>query len=151
MRVPWQIALGAVAIAGLIFILTAGVGLRERLIPAIPESLKHAMAVGIGLLVALIGLEWGGIVVASPGTLVTLGNLKSGPALLTLFGLLAMAVLMARRVQGALLLGMLASTVVGLAAGLVHYQGIVEPAAVDRADVPAARHRRRVHVAHDRR
>ena len=125
MRVPWQIALGAVAVAGLIFILTAGVGLRERLIPAIPESLKHAMAVGIGLLVALIGLEWGGIVVASPGTLVTLGNLKSGPALLTLFGLLTMAVLMARQVKGALLLGMLASTVVGLAAGLVHYQGIV--------------------------
>ena len=79
MQVPWQIALGAVAVAGLIFILTAGVGLRERLITAIPESLKHAMAVGIGLLVALIGLEWGGIVVASPGTLVTLGHLKSPP------------------------------------------------------------------------
>jgi len=125
MRVPWQIALGAVAVAGLIFILTAGVGLRERLIPAIPESLKHAMAVGIGLLVALIGLEWGGIIVASPGTLVTLGHLKSPPALLTLFGLLTMSVLMARRVKGALLLGILASTGVGLATGLVHYQGLV--------------------------
>jgi AGZA family xanthine/uracil permease-like MFS transporter len=125
MRVPWQIALGAVAVAGLIFILTAGIGLRERLIPAIPESLKHAMAVGIGLLIALIGLEWGGIIVDSPGTLVMLGNLKSGPALLTLFGLVTMAVLMARRVKGALLLGILASTGVGLATGLVHYQGLV--------------------------
>ena len=66
MHVPWQTALGAVALAGLVFILTAGVGLRERLIPALPNSLKHA-AVGIGLLVALIGLEWGGVVRASPG------------------------------------------------------------------------------------
>jgi len=123
--VPWQTALGAVAVAGLIFILTAGIGLRERLILAIPEALKHAMAVGIGLLIALIGLEWGGIVRASPGTLVTLGHLKSPAALLTVFGLLMMGVLTARRVKGALLLGMLASTVVGLAAGLVHYDGIV--------------------------
>jgi AGZA family xanthine/uracil permease-like MFS transporter len=125
MQVPWRIALGAVAVAGLIFILTAGIGLRERLIPAIPESLKHAMAVGIGLLIALIGLQWGGIIVASPGTLVTLGSLKSPPALLTLLGLLVMSVLTARRVKGALLLGMLVSTAAGLAAGLVHYQGLV--------------------------
>jgi AGZA family xanthine/uracil permease-like MFS transporter len=125
--VRWQTALGAVAVAGLIFILTAGIGLRERLIQAIPASLKHAMAVGIGLLIALIGLEWGGIVRASPGTLVTLGHLKSPPALLTVFGLLIMAVLTARRVKGALLLGMLASTVAGLATGLVRYGGIVSP------------------------
>lgn len=125
MQVPWQVALGAVAVAGAIFILTAGFGLRERLIPAIPGSLKHAMAVGIGLLIALIGLEWGGIVVASPGTLVTLGHLKSPAALLTIFGLLTMAVLMARRMPGALLIGIFASTLAGLATGLVHYQGIV--------------------------
>ncbi len=125
MRVPWQVALGAVAIAGTLFILTAGIGLRERLITAIPESLKHAMAVGIGLLVALIGLEWGGLVVDSPGTLVTLGRLGSPAALLTLFGLLVMAVLMARRVPGALLMGILASASVGLASGLVTYRGMV--------------------------
>jgi adenine/guanine/hypoxanthine permease len=125
MQVPWRTALGAVALAGAIFILTAGVGLRERLITAIPESLKHAIAVGIGLLVALIGLQWGGIVVDAPGTLVTLGNLHAPPALLTLFGLAVMAVLMARRVPGALLLGIVASTLVGLAMGLVRYQGVV--------------------------
>jgi AGZA family xanthine/uracil permease-like MFS transporter len=124
MQVPWPVALGAVAIAGTVFILTAGVGLRERLITAIPDSLKHGIAVGIGLLVALIGLEWGGIVAASPGTLVTLGNLKSPPALLTLFGLFVMAALLARRVRGALLLGILVSTSVGLAAGLVSYHGV---------------------------
>ena len=124
MKIPWQVALGAVAIAGLVFILTAGIGLRERLITAIPDSLKHGIAVGIGLLIALIGLEWGGIVVASPGTLVTLGDLKSPPALLTLFGLFVMAALLARRVRGALLLGILASTAVGLATGLVAYHGV---------------------------
>src|SRR5687768_3050759 len=125
MKVPWQIALGAVAIAGTLFVLTAGIGLRERLITAIPESLKHGIAVGIGLLVAFIGLQWGGVVVGAPGTLVGLGRLHSPPVLLTLFGLIVIGVLMGRRVPGALLIGILASTVVGLAAGLVTYQGIV--------------------------
>ena len=87
MQVPWQIALGAVAIAGLIFILTATVGLRERVIAVIPTSLKHAMAVGIGVLVASIGLQWGSLIVDSPGTLVTLGHLSAPATLLTLFGL----------------------------------------------------------------
>ena len=123
MQVPWQTALGAVAIAGLIFILTASVGLRERLIIVIPTSLKHAMAVGIGLLVASIGLQWGGLIVDSPGTLVTLGHLSAPATLLTLFGLVVVAILLARGIQGALLIGMLASTVVGLATGLVRYKG----------------------------
>jgi AGZA family xanthine/uracil permease-like MFS transporter len=125
MGIPWQVALGGVAVAGAIFILTAGIGLRERLITAIPESLKHAIAVGIGLLIALIGLQWGGIIVDSPGTLVTLGSFRSPAALLTVFGLFVSAMLMARGVRGALLFGILASTVVGLVAGLVTYQGIV--------------------------
>lgn len=125
MKVPWQIALGSVAIAGAIFILTAGVGFREKLITAIPESLKHAMAVGIGLLIALIGLQWAGVVVDSPGTLVTLGRLDEPAPLLSVFGLVVMAVLMARRVPGALLIGMLTSAGVGLAAGLVRYHGLV--------------------------
>ena len=58
----------------MVFVLTAGIGLRERVITAIPESLKHAISVGIGLLIALIGLEWAGIVVDAPATLVTLGR-----------------------------------------------------------------------------
>jgi AGZA family xanthine/uracil permease-like MFS transporter len=125
MQVPWPVALGAVAVAGLIFILTAGIGLRERLITAIPESLKHGIAVGIGLLVALVGLQWAGIVVDSPGTLVTLGRLGAPPTLLAVFGLCLMGILIARRVAGALLIGILASTAVGLATGLVRYQGVV--------------------------
>lgn len=125
MGTPWPIALGGVAIAGTIFILTAGIGLREHLIKAIPDSLKHAIAVGIGLLIALVGLEWGGIVVDSPGTLVTLGHLRSAPALLTVFGLVVMSVLLARGVRGAMLMGILASTIVGLLIGIVKYQGLV--------------------------
>lgn len=122
---PWQTALGAVAIAGAIFILTAGVGLRERVMTAVPDSIKHAIAAGIGLLIALIGLEWSGIVVDAPGTLVTLGPLGSPPVLLAVGTLALMAILWARGLRGALLLGMLASTAVALATGLASYQGIV--------------------------
>lgn len=125
MRVPWPVALGAVAIAGLIFLATAGIGLRERLITAIPASLKHAIAVGIGLLVATIGLQWAGIVVAAPGTLVTLGSLHSAPVLLAVFGLAVMAWLVARGVRGALFWGMLATAAVGAAVGLVRFHGII--------------------------
>jgi AGZA family xanthine/uracil permease-like MFS transporter len=124
MRVPWQVALGAVAIAGMIFILTAGVGLRERVITAIPASLKHAIAAGIGLLIAMVGLQWAGLVVASPGTLVTLGDLHSRPVLVALVGLVVTAALLARRVTGALLWGILASTAVGFPLGIVQYHGI---------------------------
>lgn len=125
MKVPWPVALGAVAIAGLVFVLTAGIGLREHLILAIPSSLKHAIGAGIGLLIATVGLEWAGVIVAAPGTLVTLGNLHAAPVLLALGGLLVTAVLVARRVPGAFLWGMLVTTTVGWAAGIVHYQGLV--------------------------
>lgn len=121
---PWPVALGAIAIAGVIFIATAGIGLRERVITALPESLKHAITVGIGLLITLIGLEWGGVVVAAPGTLVTLGHLGSPPVLLTLGTLAVMAVLQARGVRGAALIGMLLATVAALALGLTAYHGV---------------------------
>jgi xanthine/uracil/vitamin C permease (AzgA family) len=88
--------------------------------------LKHAIAVGIGLLIALIGLEWGGVIVASPGTFVTPGSLHSPPVLLTVCGLVVTSALLSRRAPGAILIGILASTLVGLAFGLVRYQGLVE-------------------------
>lgn len=125
MGVPWPIALGAVAWAGIVFILTAGIGLRERLITAIPASLKHAIAAGIGLLIATIGLQWAGVIVASPKTLVTLGEVTSPPVLLALFGLAVMAVLFARGIRGAVLWGILLTTGVGLLFGLVRYQGLI--------------------------
>jgi AGZA family xanthine/uracil permease-like MFS transporter len=124
MEVPWEVALGGVAVAGLLFIATAGFGLRERLIIAIPASLKHAIATGIGLLIAMIGLQWAGIIVASPGTLVTLGDLRTAPVLVSLMGLVVMAVLWARGVRVAILLGVLVSTFAAWLGGLVQYQGV---------------------------
>lgn len=125
MRVPWQVALGAVAVAGGIFIATAGIGLRERVITAIPESLKHAIAAGIGLLIAAIGLQWAGVIVASPGTLVTLGNLRAVPTAVALGALLLTAVLMARRVPGAFLIGILAAAAASMPFGLLQFDGVV--------------------------
>lgn len=125
MRVPWQVALGGVAVAGLIFILTAGVGLREKLITAIPTSLKHSIAAGIGLLIANVGLQWAGLIVAAPGTLVTLGDLHSRPVLLAILTLTLTAILLVRRVPGAFLWGMLAGTAIGLPLGIVQFHGVV--------------------------
>src|SRR5438128_6023050 len=117
MKVPWRVALGGVAVAGIMFTLTAGIGLRERLITAIPASIKHAIAAGIGLLIATIGLQWAGLIVAAPGTLVTLGDLHSRPVVVAIVALVLTAVLMARRIPGALLWGILATTAIGLPLG----------------------------------
>jgi AGZA family xanthine/uracil permease-like MFS transporter len=125
MKVPWQTALGAVALAGLLFVATAGIGLRERLISALPRCLQHAIAAGIGLLVAMIGLQWSGLVVAAPGTVVGLGNLHAPPTLLALFGLATTSVLVARRVRGALLWGMGVTASTGVLTGLVRFHGVV--------------------------
>lgn len=127
MKTPWRVALGAVAIAGILFVITAGVGLRERLITAIPASMKHAIAAGIGLLIATIGLEWAGLIVASPGALVTLGNLHSAPTLVAVLALALTAVLMARGIPGAFLWGILAATAVGVPLGVVHFEGLASP------------------------
>ena len=124
MHVPWPIALGAVAVAGAVFVVTAGFGLREHLITAIPQSLKYAIAAGIGLLIATVGLEWAGLVVGAPGTLVALGDLHGRPVLLALGGLALTSILTARKVPGAFLWGILGSTAIGLPLGIVHYQGV---------------------------
>ena len=122
--VPWQVALGGVAVAGMLFVLTAGVGLRERLITAIPDSLKHAIAVGIGLLIATVGLQWAGVIVDSPGTLVTLGDLRTAPVMVALIGFSVMAVLTAWNLRSALLVGLLVSGVVAWLIGVTEYQGL---------------------------
>lgn len=125
MKVPWQAALGAVLISGVIFVATASFGLRELIVQAVPESLKSAIAVGIGLLVTLIGLEWAGLVRLDPNTFVTLGNLSSKPALVALLGLAATVILMARKVKGAILFGILIAAVAGVALGVVRNPGAV--------------------------
>jgi AGZA family xanthine/uracil permease-like MFS transporter len=123
--VSWQNALGAVFIAGVLFILLFFVGLREKVMTILPVSLRNAIPAGIGLLIALVGLEWAGLIVDHPATYVTLGALKSPPALLSLFGIIVIAILFALKVRGAILVGILASTVVGLITGMVKFQGVV--------------------------
>lgn len=123
--VPWQTALGAVFIAGVFFVLLSFVGLREKVMSILPVSFRNAIPAGIGLLIALVGLEWAGLIVQHPATYVTLGNLKSPPVLLSLFGIGIMGVLFALNVRGAILIGIFASTVVGLIAGMVTFHGVV--------------------------
>ncbi|KPK71029.1 guanine permease [candidate division WOR_3 bacterium SM23_60] len=125
MGVPWQTALGANFISGAAFIILAIFGLREMLVNAIPESLKQAIAVGIGLFIALIGFQWAGIVVYTPGTVLGLGDLHSPPVLLALFGLFLITILYTLRVKGAIVLGILVTALVGVPAGIVTYHGVV--------------------------
>ena len=125
MGVSWQKALGAVFISGLLFLLLSFFGFREKLIDGIPDSLKEAIAVGIGLFIAMIGFQWAGIVVATPGSIVGLGNFHSTPVLISAFGILVTVVLVAARIRGALLLGIFATALAGLACGIVRYRGIV--------------------------
>jgi AGZA family xanthine/uracil permease-like MFS transporter len=125
MKVPWPVALGAVAIAGTIFILTAGIGLRERVVSALPPFLQRATAAGIGLLIATIGLQWAGIIVATPGTMVGLGDLGEPATLLALAGLTVTAVLAARGTPVAILAGIGATAALGVTMGLVRFEGVV--------------------------
>ncbi|MGB4705338.1 MAG: NCS2 family permease [Candidatus Saccharicenans sp.] len=125
MGYSWQVALGANFISGLIFLILALLGVAGKLVEIIPDSLKNAIAAGIGLLIALIGLEYAGIVVATPGVLVGLGDLGSKPVILAFFGLLAISILIAWKVPGALLWGILLTAAAGLPLGVVKYQGVL--------------------------
>jgi adenine/guanine/hypoxanthine permease len=116
--VSWQVALAAVFIEGLLFLLLAIGGIRTRIINAIPLPLKVATTAGIGLFLAVIGFQNAGITVASPATLVTLGDLANPGTLLALAALVAIAVLMARRVPGAILIGILGASVAAWSLGL---------------------------------
>ncbi|RYE03648.1 MAG: NCS2 family permease, partial [Sphingomonadales bacterium] len=127
MGVPWQTALGCVLISGVAFLLLTMAGLRQLIIAAIPMHLFAAVAGGIGLFLAFIGLRNAGIVVTSPATSVTLGDLHAPGAALALFGLVVIAALAAWKVRGAILIGILATTALAWAFGQV----TITPAAYD--------------------
>jgi len=121
MGLPWETALGAVFLSGVAFLILTLAGVRQLIVEAIPAELYAAVAAGIGLFIALIGLRNAGIIVQSPSTLVALGNLRDKNVLLALFGLLVTAALLARGVRAAVLIGILASVAVGAALGLVQW------------------------------
>ena len=127
MGYSWQVALGAVFISGFIFVILSVIGVWEKLVAAVPDSLKHAIAVGIGLFISFIGLEYGGLVVDDPAVLIRMGDLTSKPVILVLFGLVLTIVLMALKVRGAILLGILATAFLGVPLGVVQYHGIISP------------------------
>ena len=121
----WQFALTAVLIEGLIFILLTVTNLREKIVDCLPMTLKHAISAGIGLFIAFLGLQNAGIIVKNDATLVGLGNITTGPALLGIIGLVLTSVLLVKRVKGALLIGILLTTVLGIPLGITHFNGVV--------------------------
>ncbi len=121
MHVPWQTALGAVFFSGLLFLFLTFTGLRQRLLAAIPHQLHAAVAAGIGLFIAFIGLRNANLIVSSSATAVTLGNLRAPAPALALFGIVLIAVLQALRIQAAMLLGVLGTMLLGILCGQVHW------------------------------
>ncbi len=131
--VPWQAALGAVFLSGLAFLVLTAVGIRQLIIAAIPFELYAAVAAGVGLFIAFIGFRNAGLIVPHPNTMVALGNLHDPHTLLAVFGLLVIAVLLAWQVPAAMLVGVLLTTIVGIAAGLVTWN----PQSYSLADLSA--------------
>ncbi len=121
MGVPWETALGAVFISGVAFLVLTLLGIRQLIFEAIPQELYAAVASGIGLFIAIIGLRNAGIIVASPATLVTLGNLRDKNTLVAIAGLLIIAALLAWNIKGAMLIGILATTLLAALCGLTHW------------------------------
>jgi AGZA family xanthine/uracil permease-like MFS transporter len=121
MGVPWQTALGAVFLSGVIFLLLTFGGIRQRLVAAIPYQLHAAVAGGIGLFIAFIGLRNSGLIVPSVATTVTLGNLHAHETQLAIFGIVLIAILQAYRVKASMLIGVLATLAVGILLHQVKY------------------------------
>lgn len=124
MGYSWQFALTAVFLEGLVFILLTVTNLREKIVDVIPETLKNAISAGIGLYIAFIGLKSAGIIVNNEATLVSLGNLASGSALLGAIGIVLTSVLLVKNIKGALLFGILLTTLIGIPLGVTNFEGI---------------------------
>jgi len=118
MGYSWEFALTAVFLEGIIFILLTAFNIRELIVNSIPLNLKHAVSVGIGLFIAFIGLKGTGLIVDNPATLVSLGSMKEPAVLVGLAGVLIIGVLLTKKIKGAILIGILASTILGLFVGV---------------------------------
>ncbi|WP_372793226.1 NCS2 family permease [Lutibacter sp.] len=118
MGYSWEFALTAVFLEGIIFILLTAFNIRELIVNSIPLNLKHAVSVGIGLFIAFIGLKGTGLIVDNPATLVSLGSMKNPEVLVGMAGVLIIGVLLTKKVKGAILIGILVSTIIGLIFGV---------------------------------
>ncbi|NHQ85441.1 NCS2 family permease [Iodobacter sp. HSC-16F04] len=127
MGVPWQTALGAVFVSGVIFVLVSSFKLREVLVNAIPHSLKLAISAGVGLFLAIIGLKSAGLITASPVTMVQLGDIHAPSTLLAVFGFFLIVALEYRKVKGAIIIGVLGVTLLSILFGLTEFKGVFSP------------------------
>ncbi len=124
MGYSWQFALTAVFLEGLVFLLLTVTNLREKIVDVIPNALKNAISAGIGLYIAFIGLQGAGIIVNNDATLVSLGDLTTGSALLGAIGIIVTSILLVKNVKGALLWGILATTLIGIPLGVTQINGV---------------------------
>lgn len=124
MGYSWQFALTAVFLEGLVFILLTVTNLREKIVDVLPNALKNSISAGIGLYIAFIGLKSAGIIVNNDATLVALGSLTSGSALLGVIGIVITSVLLVKNIKGALLSGILVTTIIGIPLGVTKFDGV---------------------------
>jgi adenine/guanine/hypoxanthine permease len=125
MGYPWQFALTAILIEGVLFIILTVTKIRSLIVDAIPATLKRAIGAGIGLFIAFIGLKNAGIIVDNQATLISIGKLTEGTALLGVIGLVLTGVLVVKKVPGNLLIGILLTAIIGIPMGLTHFDGLV--------------------------
>ena len=132
MGYSWQFALTAVFLEGIILLFLTLSNLREALVEAIPQVIKQSITIGIGLFIAFVGLQNAGIVISNDSTMVTLGNITEGSGLLALIGLSMTSILVILNVKGGMLIGILATTLIGIPMGLTEYQGLISmPQSID--------------------
>ncbi|AIY81671.1 NCS2 family permease [Clostridium botulinum] len=124
MGFTWQQAVAAVFISGIVFIICTVTSLRQLIVNSLPQNLKIAMTSGIGLFIALIGLKNGGIVIANPGTLMQFGDFTQNGVLLTIIGMVIMLILMVRNVKGYMIIGIVATTLIGIPMGITNLNNV---------------------------
>lgn len=123
MGVPWQVCLGIVFLAGVIFILLTLVGIREKIFFAVPNCIKFSIPAGIGIFIAFIGMKNAGIIVGNPGTLVHIGDLKNKIAIIAITGFLFTAILASRRIRGAIFWGLIFTAFLSIISGTTEFSG----------------------------
>ena len=121
MHIPWRTALGVVFFSGVLFVLLTVTRVREQIVDGIPDCLKHSTAAGIGLFIAFVGMRNAKLVVANPATFVSIGNFSDRAVQAACFGIVLTLVLMARRINGAILLGILGTTLFGIVRGIASW------------------------------